>query len=55
MIHGFPSSAVGKESAGQCKRHRRCRFKSWIREDPLEKEMATTPVFLLGNPMDRGA
>ena len=26
-------------------------------EDPLEKEMAThsTPVFLLGNPMDRGA
>ena len=24
-------------------------------EDPLEKEMATPPVFLLGNPMDRGA
>ena len=25
------------------------------REDPLEKEMAPTPVFLLENPMDRGA
>ena len=24
-------------------------------EDPLEKEMATHSVFLLGNPMDRGA
>ena len=24
-------------------------------EDPLEKEMATTPVLLPGNPMDRGA
>ena len=23
-------------------------------EDPLEMEMATTPIFLLGNPMDRG-
>ena len=23
-------------------------------EDPLEKGMATTPVFLLENPMDRG-
>ena len=23
-------------------------FDSWVREDPLEKEMATTPVFLLG-------
>ena len=22
--------------------------------DPLEKEMATTPVFLPGDPMDRG-
>ena len=24
-------------------------------EDPLEKETAPTPVFLPGNPMDRGA
>ena len=32
---------------------------TWVRplgwEDPLEKEMATTPVFLPGNPTDRGA
>jgi len=24
-------------------------------EDPLEKKWQTTPVFLPGNPMDRGA
>ena len=33
-------------------------WESWVRplgwEDPLEKDMAT-PVFLLENPMDRGA
>ena len=32
---------------------------TWVpsldQEDPLEKGMATTPAFLLENPMDRGA
>ena len=32
---------------------------TWVQslgwEDPLQKEMATTPLFLLGNPIDRGA
>ena len=28
-------------------------FSGW--EDPLEKDRAPHPVFLLGNPMDRGA
>ena len=28
------------------------KFLDW--EDPLEKEMATTPVFLPGEPMDQG-
>ena len=28
-------------------------FLSLGQEDPLEEEMATTPVFLLDNPMDR--
>ena len=31
------------------------RVQSLGQEDPLEKEMATHSVFLLGNPMDRGA
>ena len=31
------------------------RVPSLVWEDPLEKEMQPTPVFLLGNPMDRGA
>ena len=28
-------------------------FSGW--EDPLEKDMAPNSIFLLGNPMDRGA
>ena len=32
---------------------------TWVQslgqEDPLEKEMATAPVFFLANPVDRGA
>ena len=32
---------------------------TWVRslgwEDPLEKQMQPTPLFLSGNPMDRGA
>ena len=31
----------GKESACQCRRHKRHGFYSWVRDDPLEKEMAT--------------
>ena len=36
-IHGFPSA---EEPACQCRRHRH-RFNPWVREDPLEREMAT--------------
>jgi len=32
---GFPSGSAGKESACQCKRHRRCGFNLWV--DPLEE------------------
>ena len=39
----------GKESAYQCRRL------VFDQEDPLEEEMATPSVFLLENPMDRGA
>ena len=42
---GFPSWLSGKESA--CQRRRR-RFDPWGLENPLESEMAATPVFLPG-------
>ena len=41
----LPSGLSCKESACQC---RRCRFDPWVRGDPLEKGMATIPVFLPG-------
>ena len=38
---GFPGGASGKESACQCKRHKRHRCDSLGGEDPLEKGMVT--------------
>ena len=29
---GFPGGASGKESTGQCRRHRRCGFDPWVRK-----------------------
>ena len=52
---GFLGGAHGKDGTCQTRRHERCRFTSLKREDPLEKGMATTPLFLPENPMDRGA
>ena len=47
LTGGIPGCAHGKESARQCRRH-----EIWVRslgrEDPLEEEMAPTPVFLPG-------
>ena len=34
---------------------RETQVQSLGQEDPLEKEMATTPVFLCGKSLDRGA
>ena len=42
----------GKESTCQC---RRCGFDSWVRTIPWRRNWQPTPVFLLENPMDRGA
>ena len=46
---GFPGVTRGKESTCQSRRQERCAFDAWVRkgqEDPLEWEMASTPVFL---------
>ena len=37
----LPKWLSSKESACQCRRHRRCGFNSWVEKIPLEKEMAT--------------
>ena len=38
---GFPGGTSGKEPACQCRRCKRLGFDPWVREDPLEEEMAT--------------
>jgi len=49
---GLPRCLSGKESACQ---HRRHGFDPWVRKIPWRRKCQSTPVFLLGNPMDRGA
>ena len=38
----------GKESACQCRRHKRCKFNPWIGKIPWRKKWQPTPVFLPG-------
>ena len=39
---------VGKQSACQCRRHKRHGFDPWVRKIPWKKEWLPTPVFLPG-------
>ena len=51
----FPGGTVVKSTC-HCRRHRKCRFDSWVRENPPENKMAThSGYFCLENPMARGA
>jgi len=44
---GLPRWLSGKESACQCRRHRRCRFNPWVRKIPWRsRKWQPTPVFL---------
>ena len=43
LSQGFPGDSVVKGSACQ---FRRCGFDPWVKEDPLEKEMAIHSSFL---------
>ena len=52
---GFPGGASGKELACQCRRQKRRGFDSWVGTIPWRRAWQPTPVFLPGNPMDRGA
>ena len=51
---GFPGGASCKESACQCRRYEKREFNTWVGEDPWRREWQPTPVFLPGDPMDRG-
>ena len=52
---GFPDSASSKEPTCQCRRHKRCRLDPWVGKIPCRRKRQPTSVFLLGNPMNRGA
>ena len=42
MVWELPRWLCGKESACQCRRHKRCRFDPWVRKIPwVRKEMTT--------------
>ena len=45
---GFPGGTSGKESASQCRRHKRCGFDLWVRKIPWRKKRQHAPVFLPG-------
>ena len=44
----LPRWLSGKESTCQCRRHRRCGFKPWVRKIPWRRKWQPTPVVLPG-------
>ena len=45
---GFPGGASGKESACQCRRHKKCRFNPRVWKIFWKRAWQPTPVFLPG-------
>ena len=52
---GFPGGPSGKEPTCQCRRPKRQGFYPWVGKIPWTRAWQPTPVFLLENPMDKGA
>ena len=50
---GFPGGA-SEESVCQCKTRKRQRFDSWMGKIPCRGAWQPAPVFLPGEPVDRG-
>ena len=48
LLEGFPGGASVKESACQCRRHKRYEFDPWVGEIPWRRAWQPTPVFLPG-------
>ena len=49
-MRGFPGGPSGKESAWQCRRHKRLGFSPWVGKIPWRRKWQPTPVFLPGKP-----
>ena len=54
-FQGFPHVTSGKEHACQYRRWKRLGFNPRVWKIPLRRAWQPTPVFLPGNPRDRGA
>ena len=52
---GFPRWVRGKESACQCRTHRRLGFDHWVRKISWRRKWQTLHYSCLWNSMDRGA
>ena len=52
-ILGLPKWLSGKESACQCRRHKKCRFNPWIGKIPWNRKWQPTLVFLPGEFHDQ--
>ena len=48
LCQGFPDGSAGKESACQCKRHKRCGFDPWVVKVPWRRKWQPAPVLLPG-------
>ena len=55
ISQGLPWWLSGKESACNAGAIRRCKMDPWVRKMPWRRARQPAPVFLPGNPMDRGA
>jgi len=55
MVRTFQVALVVKESAYQCRRHKRCRFDPWVRKIRCRGHGNPLQYSFLENPMDRGA
>ena len=48
LMQWFPRWHSSKESACQCRRHKRCGFDPWVRKIPWRRKWQPTTVFLPG-------
>ena len=55
LLQGFPGGTSGKESACQCRRHKRSGFDSWVWKIPWRRACNLFQYSCLENPMDKGA
>ena len=48
LVVGLPRWCSGKESACQCRKHKRCGFSPWVGKVPWSRKWQPVPVFLPG-------